>query len=104
MLAYGKWTAIVLLASALGTGSAATYAQHTDGHSDGHTGGHSGGKKGPRYMGGFDRSHSSAAHKGGSSHHDASEGGSKSVEGKIFHTGSGGHDTSHDDGSTEHTH
>ena len=35
-------------------------------------------------------SHGSSSHKGGSSHHDGSDGGSKSVEGKIFHGKSGG--------------
>jgi hypothetical protein len=58
-------------------------------------------------------SHTSSAHKGGSSHHDGSEGGSKSVEEKVFHGKSGGSkgghedggtDGGHEDGGTEHTH
>ena len=108
MHAYSKWATVVLLAAGLTVGSVATYAAHDEG---GESSGHSGGKgKGPKYMGG-DRgsSHSSESHKGGSAHHDSSAGGSKSVEGKIFHGKSGGHDEggtdgSHDDGGTEHTH
>ena len=101
MQAHSKWTTVLLLAAGLAMGSAASHAadSHTDGHTDSHA---SGGKgKGPKYMGG-DRgsSHSSESHKGGSAHHDSSAGGSKSVEGKIFHGKSGGHD----DGGTEHTH
>jgi hypothetical protein len=100
-----KWTVTLLLAAGLATVGAAVHAaeSHTDGHSSGHT---SGGKgKGPKYMGGErGTSHSSQSHKGGSHHHDSSTGGSKSVEGKIFHGNPGGHDTSHEDGGTEHSH
>jgi hypothetical protein len=100
MHAYSKWATMVLLAAGLATGSAASYA--ADSHTDS---GHSSGKKGPKYMGGSDRSHSSAAHKGGSSHHDSAEGGSKSLEDKIFHGKSGGSE-GHEEGGTEteHTH
>ena len=78
-------------------------AAHDEG---GESSGHSGGKKGPKYMGGnSDRSHSSASHKGGTSHHDSSEGGSKSTEDKVFHGKSGGgEDGGHEDSGTEHTH
>jgi hypothetical protein len=108
MNAYSRWAALALLGTGLAIGGAASHAAedggHTDSHSEGHT---SGGKgKGPKYMGGGDRgsSHSSVSHKGGSSHHDGSKGGSKSTESKVFHSEPGGHDTSHEDGSTEHSH
>lgn len=109
MNAYSKWATITLLAAGLATGTAAAYAAHDEGGES--SSGHSGGKgKGPKYMGG-DRgsSHGSSAHKGGSSHHDGSAGGSKSAESKIFHGKSGGHDEGgtdggHVDGGTEHTH
>ena len=82
MNAYSKWATMVLLTTGLATGIAASYAAESP--SGGHSSSgesESGSKgKGPMYRGGnSDRSHSSAAHKGGSSHHDSSEGGSKSV-------------------------
>ena len=107
MNTYSKWATITLLAAGLATGTATAYAAHDEG---GELSSHSGGKgKGPKYMGG-DRgsSHGSSAHKGGSSHHDGSEGGSKSAESKIFHGksgGSGGHDDGgHEDGGIEPAH
>lgn len=101
MHAYSKWATIVLLAAGLATGSVAALAAHTEGESDS---GHS--KKGPKYMGGGEHGsgHNSSSHKGGSSHHDSSEGGSKSTEEKVFHGKPGGHETSHTEGETEHTH
>ncbi len=106
MHAYSKWAALALLAAGLATGGTAGYAadSHTDSHSPGHTSGEKG-KRGPKYMGGGDRSHSSAAHKGGSSHHDSAEGGSESMESKVFHGKPGGHETHEEDGTeTEHSH
>src|SRR3569832_115448 len=110
MNAYSRWATMVLLAATLTTGSVVTYAaeSHTDGHSDS---GHSDGKKGPKYMGGGNKggSHSSRAHKGGRTHHDSSEGGSKSTESMIFHANPGGHDEASteavlESSGTEHSH
>jgi len=115
MRAYRKWATVLLMAAGLAAGGAAGYAaeSHTDSHSDGHSGGKG---KGPKYMGG-DTSHSSQTHKGGSHHHDTGEGGSKSVEGKIFTSDEGSRGkgpkymggktggTDHHEGETdEHTH
>ena len=110
MHAYSKWAMMVLLAAGLAMGSVAAYAAHDEG---GESSGHSGGKgKGPKYMGGGEHGgehgggHSSSSHKGGSTHHDSSEGGSKAVEDKIFHGGSAGNDTAHEheDEGAEHSH
>ncbi len=110
MHAYQKWTSALLLSAGLAMGSSASLAvddggHSAGGHSDGHT---SGGKgKGPKYMGG-DRgtSHSSSSHKGGSSHHDSTGGGSKSLEGKIFHGkgSSGEKGDDHGEDGTTHSH
>lgn len=99
-----RWAAMLLLGASVAAGSVGTHAadSHDDGHASGHTAGGQG--KGPKYQGG-DRgsSHGSSAHKGGSSHHDGSEGGSKAVESKIFHGRSDHADGGHSDSDSEHT-
>lgn len=107
----GKMGVVLLLSLALALAGTASYAaeDHTDSHAEGHSGGKG---KGPKYMGG-DRgsSHTSETHKGGTSHHDSSEGGSTSLEDTIFRghkpPGAGsGEDGSHETGETdtEHSH
>lgn len=100
----------------LAVSGAALAAEEHSSHESGHSSGGSKGK-GPKYMGG-DTSHSTQTHKGGSHHHDTGEGGSKSVEGKIFSSDEGGRGkggpkymggktggTDHHEGETEeHTH
>lgn len=122
MVKFRKIGAVMLLSVGLALAGTTCYAaetssdSHTDSHSDSHADGDSGGKgKGPKYMGG-DRgsSHSGSSHSGGSSHHDTSDGGSKTLEDTVFRgkkpPGAGsGEDGSHETGEAgetdpEHSH